>query len=86
MKTQCYFLLADNFEKINISVLERYREEIIAELDVYEEIDVDKDGPRKITPKEHIKEIIGRSPDFADTLAMRMYFEIAPQKRVARIF
>ena len=86
LKTQCYFLLADNFEKINISVLERYREEIIAELDVYEEIDVDKDGPRKITPKEQIKEIIGRSPDFADTFAMRMYFEIAPQKRVARIF
>ena len=37
-------------------------------------------------PDTEIKEIIGRSPDFADTFAMRMYFEIAPQKRVARIF
>lgn len=74
-------MLSDNFEKINISVLERYHEEIIAELDVYEEIDVDKDGPRKITPKEHIKEIIGRSPDFADTLAMRMWFELREEKK-----
>lgn len=85
LKTQCYFLLQEYFEKINIAKMERWREEIISELDVYEEVDADKDWPRKITPKEKVKEIIGRSPDFADTLAMRMYFEITQQKRIARI-
>ena len=27
-------------------------------------------------PKDNIKAILGRSPDYADALAMRMYYEI----------
>jgi len=27
-------------------------------------------------PKEIVKNIIGRSPDYSDALAMRMYYEI----------
>jgi phage terminase large subunit len=40
---------------------------------------MDKDGKRQVLPKDKVKEIIGRSPDFADTLMMREYFELAPQ-------
>ncbi len=36
--------------------------------------DVDKDGKVKITPKAKIKQILGRSPDFADAMMMRMYW------------
>lgn len=80
LKTQCYFALKEHIQSINLQTLSNYKDEIIAELDAYEEIDIDSDGPRKITPKERIKEIIGRSPDFADTLAMRMYFELESEK------
>lgn len=34
------------------------------------------DGKLKIVSKEEIKEQLGRSPDFADTLMMRMWFEL----------
>ena len=30
----------------------------------------------KIIPKETVKDIIGRSPDYSDALAMRMFFEL----------
>lgn len=54
---------------------------LIQELDVMCEIDIDKDGKKKITPKDKIKEDLGRSPDWADNFAMRMWFELAPTKR-----
>jgi len=44
------------------------------------EIDIDKDGKKKITPKQKIKEDLGRSPDWADNFMMRMWFELAPTK------
>jgi hypothetical protein len=32
----------------------------------------------RVLPKEKVKEGIGRSPDFADVLMMRMVFELRP--------
>lgn len=82
LKTQCYFTLQDYIEKISLSkVPEKYHELIKQELDVQAEIELDKDGPRKIMPKEKIKELIGRSPDFGDTIAMRMYFQLLKPKK-----
>lgn len=52
------------------------REKLLEEMDVMCYVDVDKDGKVKITPKEKIKEAIGRSPDFADTLMLRMWFDL----------
>lgn len=37
------------------------------------------DGKRMIISKEEQKQILGRSPDFADNLSMRMYFELNKQ-------
>jgi hypothetical protein len=31
-------------------------------------------------PKEKIKELLGRSPDYADALMMRMYFTLQKSK------
>jgi len=38
--------------------------------------DADKDNKLQMVAKETVKDIIGRSPDFSDALAMRMYYEI----------
>lgn len=82
LKTQCYFELQKIIEqsKLNVAVMAQYREEIIQELDEIEEVDVDKEWPRKITPKDVIKANIGRSPDFGDVFAMRMWFDLIPEK------
>ena len=50
------------------------QEELTRELQVIEEVEIDKDGKRKITPKNVIKQTIGRSPNKADVLAYAMRF------------
>ncbi len=79
LKTQCYYKLADlinkgqigvNCEDINI------KNQIIEECEQVRMKDADKDNKLQIMPKELVKGIIGRSPDFADALAMRMFYEI----------
>jgi len=77
LRSQCVFTLADlvNNHKIASRVTGRDKEAIIEELPVYQ--DVSKgDGKRFATPKEDVKELIGRSPDDSDTWIMRMYFVI----------
>ncbi len=56
----------------------KIKEDLVEELDVIAEIDIDKDGRRKIVKKDDIKKIIGRSPNGADCLAMRCWFELSP--------
>jgi hypothetical protein len=49
---------------------------IIEELEQVRTKDADKDNKLQILPKDTIKAILGRSPDYADALAMRCYYEI----------
>ncbi len=77
LRSQCVFTLADhvNNHKIASRVTGRQKEVIIEELSTYQ--DASKgDGKRMATPKEEVKEAIGRSPDASDTYIMRMYFVI----------
>lgn len=78
LRSQCVFELARlvNEHKIAVKTEDvRIKEMIIEELATYQ--DASKgDGKRFATPKEDVKEVIGRSPDLSDTLIMRMYFEI----------
>jgi hypothetical protein len=54
------------------------QETIVEELEQIKGRDVEKDGKLKIVDKEEIKRNIGRSPDYADCLSMKMFFEIQP--------
>ena len=36
---------------------------------------MDKDTTKQIIPKDKVKELLGRSPDFSDMMAMRAFFE-----------
>ena len=65
--------------KIKITVNdEQTKEYIIEELEQLKSRDTDKDGKLKIIPKEEMKELLGRSPDFLDMFIMRMFYELRP--------
>ena len=77
LKTQCYYKLADmvNTAQIGIDCKDvNIKNNIIEELEQVRTKDADKDNKLQIIPKETVKDIIGRSPDYADALAMRMFF------------
>jgi phage terminase large subunit len=40
---------------------------------------VEKDGKLTIVAKDEIKEHIGRSPDYADAISMRLWLELTPK-------
>ena len=79
LKTQCYYKLADLINKgqVGISCSDvNVKNHIIEECEQVRTKDADKDNKLQIIPKDTIKAILGRSPDYSDALAMRMYYEI----------
>jgi phage terminase large subunit len=82
LKSQCYFRLAERINKAalfidcdDVSI----KQTIIQELEQVKQYNMDKDGKRQVMPKDKVKELIGRSPDYSDTLMMREWFELKPQ-------
>jgi hypothetical protein len=81
LKTQCYYKLA---EQINIGGIfvqtnsPKMKETIIQELEQVRRHNIDKDGKLALMPKEKVKDVLGRSPDYSDTLMMRMWYELKP--------
>lgn len=89
MKDQCYFELQQIIEswKMQLIVMNSDDKElIIEELDVVKQKNPDKWGKLQILSKEEVKLLIGRSPDFSDTIAMRMRFELNRTPEVAIYF
>lgn len=79
LKTQCFFLLADAINKREIAVensTPEIRQALTQELELLKQVDADKDGKLKMTSKDDIKNIIGRSPDYSDCLSFRFLFEL----------
>ena len=79
LKTQCYYKLADLINKGQIGITcpdTNMSKDILEELEQVRSKDQDKDNKLKIIPKDEVKDIINRSPDFADAMAMRMFYEI----------
>ena len=81
LKTQCYYKFADKVNKGEIFIKEtQYKQDIIQELEIIQMKDVDKDNKLNIVGKDKMKEHLGRSPDIADALMMRCYFELNKTK------
>lgn len=79
IKTQCYYKLADMINKAQIGIDCNditIKNQIIEELEQVRSKDMDKDNKLQILQKDTIKAIIGRSPDYADAIMMRMFYEI----------
>ena len=85
LKSQCYYKLAEmiNDSKLYINASGQMKESIIQELEQVKQKSVDNDGKKAIIPKDKVKALIGRSPDFSDCLAMRMIFEYTPRFQVS---
>lgn len=81
LKSQCYYRLANSINngEVYIEVQDdEMRQEVIEELEQVKQHNMDKDGKRQVVPKDKVKELIGRSPDYSDTLMMREYFDLKP--------
>ncbi len=77
LKTHCYFKLADMVNKGDIYITDTsHKEQLIKELEHINKKPLDDDGKIRIEKKADLKKRLGRSPDFADMMMMRMYTEI----------
>lgn len=85
LKTQCAYILAEKVNNREASIFcddEEVKQWIIQDLENIKEKHVDDDDKKKrLIPKEDVKAVIGRSPDFGDTFIMRGYFDIKPPKK-----
>jgi len=84
LQTQCAYYLVDQINAgqiyIEYELGQAQRDEITEELEQLKSYNTDKEGKVRTLPKEKVKENIGRSPDWRDTLLMRSYFDISPYK------
>ena len=94
LKTQCYYMMADNVNERAVAIdwediefnsetgitSETWRQEFIEEMEQVKSADVDKDNKLRLLSKEDVKELLGRSPDSSDTFIMRQYFELKHMK------
>lgn len=77
LKSQCYYKLANQINCSNLYIADNeYRDLIVQELEQVKQYHQDKDGKKQVLPKDKIKELIGRSPDFSDMIMMRMWFAL----------
>ena len=82
LKSQCYFRLSEriNNNDLFLQCEENVKSWVIEELELVKQKSLDSDLKKGVISKDKIKEVLGRSPDFADALMMREYFELKPKK------
>lgn len=87
LKSQCYFAMAELINKGGIFINfdlgamtgvggKSVKQLLSEELEQVRQKDVDGDKKKGVMPKDKVKEILGRSPDYSDGLMMRMIFEM----------
>lgn len=77
LKADCYFRLGELIDKNEITLPIKYQEDIVKELELVRRVDPDKEGKLRVTSKDTISQRTGGiSPDIADAIMMRAYFEL----------
>ena len=77
LKSQCFFRLAKKIVDREVYIVDgKHSTAIQEELSLIRQKDIDKDGKLAVEGKDKLKAILGRSPDFADAIMMRVYFDI----------
>ena len=80
-RSQCGFMLAEYIQnhriKISARIDEQTREWLIEDLQaLLKKKESSVEAPLRLVSKDDVKDVLGRSPDFADMMLMRMYFEL----------
>ena len=78
LKAECFFKLAELIELNRLIFPQNHRDTIVKELDLIRRKNPEGDGKLAVTGKEEIQRVHGLSPDYADAIAMRMFFELFP--------
>lgn len=85
LKTQCAYVLSEkvNTHKVAVRCTDaNIKAWLIADLEQVKEQHIDTDDKkRRLVPKEEVKIVLGRSPDFGDTFIMRALFDLKPPSR-----
>lgn len=78
LKTQCYYKLRDLAEKraIKIDLEWKDKDDLVQDLENVLNKNLDKDWKILLESKEDMKKRIWRSPDIADSIMMRMVYEL----------
>lgn len=86
LKSQCYFALAEktneggiyiDYDLGGIQIEDKTVKQLLNEdLEQVRQKEVDADKKKGVMPKNKVKEILGRSPDYSDGMMMRMVFEL----------
>jgi len=82
LKSQCYFRLAERINKNELFLQcdSEVKQWVIEELEQIKQKSIDTDMKRGVVSKDKMKALLGRSPDFADALMMREYFELKQRR------
>ncbi len=76
LKSECYFKLASMVRDNKVFIHDNSkRDELIKELDLVRDR-TKEDKKRAVSSKDEIKSKLNRSPDYADAVMMRMFFEV----------
>tara|TARA_R110002167_G_scaffold98972_10_gene259958 strand:+ start:166 stop:1470 length:1305 start_codon:yes stop_codon:yes gene_type:complete len=79
LKSQCYYKFAERVKRGDVFIEEKsqqLQQQIILEFEVCKQHNIDKDSKLAVTPKDQVKTMLGCSPDLADAIIMREYFEL----------
>lgn len=89
VKAQCAYYLSDLINNHEISITwedTKLEETLTEELEQIKKKNIDNERKLEIESKDKVKELLGRSPDIADTMIMRMWFEfVSPTKSIDKI-
>lgn len=88
LKSQCSYRMADRVNKSGLFIQEadqKQKEMVVEEMEQVKQKDVDSEGKKSVMPKDLVKEALGRSPDYWDTIMMREFFELKPQVKAGAI-
>lgn len=84
LKTQCIFQLSNLINNHMIKLPIKFKDEIVRELQAFKIESVEKEQI-ELESKSKMKQFLGKSPDYADTLYMRMVYEIKKSPTKIRI-
>jgi PBSX family phage terminase large subunit len=76
LKADCYFKLGELITTNAITFESTHKDIIIKELEMIRREKIDSDGKLRVTNKETLQKKYGISPDFADAIMMRAFYEL----------